>query len=121
MKNFLFPFFALGGEYSFNPEYNNLSEEEKYYLDYVDECLQSENERINDACFHTMLLILKLSEDPDKYQPEDVNAELAKITVNLTEEEKPIINDFMIACINSLGVYSEERVQERKLKRERKN
>ena len=122
MKDFswlTFPYFAFG-DYSFNPEYNNLNEEEKFYLDYMDSCLQSENERINNACFEAMLLVMKLSDDPDA-EPEDVHSRIEAIKSTLDEKDRGIIDDFLIACINSMGVFSEERVQERRLKRERKN
>ena len=36
------------------------------------------------------------------------------------DEEKQIIDSFGYACINTLGIYSEEEVQKRKLKNERK-
>ena len=46
--------------YEYNSEYENLSDEEKVYMDYVDMCLNDPNEKFCDACSKAMLLILKI-------------------------------------------------------------
>ena len=44
--------------FGYNPEYENLSDEEKYYMDYCDECLSDRNEHFTSACTRIMLFIL---------------------------------------------------------------
>ena len=119
MFNILSSMFAILGSYK-DPEYYNLSKEERENLDYMDSCITSENKNISDAAFKTMMLILELSVDPDKYQPEELHEVQEKILEGLSSEEVGAINKFIPACINSMGIYSEESKQERKLKRERK-
>ena len=47
--------------YEYNSEYKNLSDEEKKYIDYVDECLKETDEKFSDACTKAMLFILDAS------------------------------------------------------------
>ena len=115
MNGAFFSLYALSHEYS-EPEYYNLSSEEKLNLDYMNECLFSENERINNASFYTMMLLMKMADDIDNYTDDMVRFEMDKIKSNLTEEEKQIIDNFAYSCINSMGIYSEE---SKKLRRER--
>ena len=118
MLDEIFPIFTINGLYS-EPEYLNLTKEEKDNLDYVDRCLFRENEKINNASFHIMLLLLELSNEPDKYEPEEVSYRMDEILKDLSDEEKVIVNNFVPACLSSMGIYSEEAKKERKLKRER--
>jgi len=118
MLDEIFPIFTINGLYS-EPEYLNLTKEEKANLEYVDKCLFSENENINNASFHIMLLLIELSNMPDKYGPEELSNEFDKILNDLSNDERKIINNFIPACVNSMGIYSEERKKERKLKKER--
>ena len=120
MFNSLIPMFALSA-YGSDSEYYNLTEEEKANVDYMDSCIYSENEHINDASFKMMMLLMKISAEPDAYEPENVSEEINKILEGLTKEEAEIINKFIPACINSMGIYNEESKLERKLKRERKD
>jgi len=76
-------------------------------------------ENINNASFHIMLLLIELSNMPDKYGPEELSNEFDKILNDLSNDERKIINNFIPACVNSMGIYSEERKKERKLKKER--
>ena len=62
---------------------------------------------------------MRMFEDPAKYEPEDVHEELVKIKEGLTEEEQATVDKLLFACIQTLGIYSEEAKQERKLKKER--
>ncbi len=117
MFDVLFPMFYLGA-YG-DSEYYNLTDEEKNNFDFVNECINSDNPRINNAAFYIMMLVLKLSEDPAKYEPEDVHEELVKIKEGLTKEEQTTVDKLLFACIQTLGIYSEEAKQERKLKKER--
>ena len=119
MFNMLSSMFAILGSYK-DPEYNNLSKDEKDNLDYMDSCIASENKNISDAAFKTMMLILELSVDSDKYQPEEIHVMQEEILKGLSSEEVSAVNKFIPACINSMGIFSEESKQERRLKRERK-
>lgn len=110
--------FSVLGSYS-DIEYHNLSDEEKKNNDYMNSCLFSENKKIINASFYVMMLLLKISNDPDKYEPEDVHAEIDKIFEGLDTSELEILNKFIPACINSMGIYSEEAKNERKLRKER--
>ena len=100
-------------------EYYNLDEEERINLDYMNSCLFSDNKKINDASFYIMMLLIKLSNEPDRYEPEDVQCEIDKIFEGLNEEELKIMNKFIPSCISSMGIYSEVAKQERKLRKER--
>ena len=120
MFNILFPMYALGN-YGNDPEYLNLTKEEKDNLDFIDSCIYSEDERINKASFNVMMLVLEISSDPDKYEPEEISNKLSTIYEDLSEEEISTMGKFMLACINSMGVYSEDAKEERKLRKERKN
>ena len=103
-----------------NLEYSNLTDKEKEDLDYMDKCLFSEDEKIRDASFKTMLLLLEIIIEPDKYEPEELNKKQSEIIKDLSNDEIIIINKYILACINSIGLYSKERIKERKLKKERK-
>jgi len=110
----MFSMYALGGKFN-NLEYFNLTEEEKSDLDYMNQCIFSENEKINNASFHIMMMLIELSDDPDKYEPEDIQIKKEEIYKGLTPEEISIMEKSVISCINCMGIYSDDRVQERKL------
>ena len=120
MFDILFPIYALG-VYGEDPEYYNLTEEEKANLDFVDSYLNNEDKRISDAAFYIMLLVIEISNEPDKYEPEDIGARLDEIRKDLSKEEIIMMDKYMLACINSMGIYSEERKKERLLKRKEMN
>ena len=111
--------FSMLSFYYNDPEYFNLSEEEKNNLDFVDKCIYSENKNINNASFNIMMLPIEMSNNPDKYEPEEIHKKFNMIKKDLSNEEKIVIDRFLIACINSIGIYSEEAKNERKLKKER--
>ena len=117
MFNFMFPMLALNtiSDSYTNPDYSNLTEEEKKDLEFVDSCLFGENERISEAAGYMQLFILELSVEPDKYEPEAIHERMEEINSKLTEEEKAIIDKFTLACIKSIGVLSKERGNTRKL------
>lgn len=108
--------------YGYNPEYENLSEEEKSYMDYVDECLSEIDEKFKDACTKTMLLILevycKIGTDEE---PTNEEVELKKdiILSGFNQKDKDKLETFMYACIQTIGIYSEERVKERKTSKDK--
>ncbi|MBR4178694.1 MAG: hypothetical protein IKR57_05065 [Bacilli bacterium] len=116
MDKLLFPIFA--GSYN-DPEYYNLSKEEREYMDFVDKCINSKDKRISDASFQTMLMLLEISNDPDKYEPEEIQERRDKIVVGLNEKEVEMMDKFLLACINSMGIYSEDAKYQRRLKKER--
>ncbi len=106
--------------YGYNPEYENLSEEEKAYMDYVEEWLSDENLEFSDACTKLMLFILELTSKMDTEEEltnEEVIFRKEKILFGFSEEDKNRLESFMYACIETMGIYSEERVMERKLKK----
>lgn len=103
--------------YGYNPEYENLSEEEKAYMDYIDECLNETDERFSAACTKAMLFILETSSKMGTEEELTNNEALLQKDIILngfSQEDKDRIESFMYACIQTMGIYSEERVQERK-------
>lgn len=122
MNKLLMMQFLCQSNYGFNPEYENLSEEEKNYLDYVDKCLYESNEKFSDACLRSMFLILEVFSKIDtdeELTDEDITFKKEKIISEFSQEEKDRIESFMYACIQTIGIYSEERIQERKLNKEK--
>lgn len=115
--------FLCKSNYGYNSEYENLSEEEKNYLDYVDECLFETDEKFSNACLKSMFLILevfsKIGTD-EEIADEDIIFKKEKIISKFSQEEKDRIESFMFACIQTMGIYSEERIQERKMNKEKK-
>ena len=103
--------------YGYNPEYENLSEEEKAYMDYVDECLNETDERFSTACTKAMLFILEASSKmgtEEELTSDEALLQKEIILNGFSQEDKDRIESFMYACIQTMGIYSEERVQERK-------
>ncbi len=104
--------------YKYISEYENLSDEEKVYMDYVDMCLNDPNEKFCDACSKAMLLILKIISKIDieeELSNEEIALEKEQLLSEFNQEDKERIESFMYACIQTVGIYSEERVQERNL------
>ena len=107
--------------YEYNSEYKNLSDEEKKYIDYVDECLKETDEKFSDACTKAMLFILDVSNrlGTDKeLTNEEATLRKEEVLNGFNQEDKDRLELFMYACIQIIGIYSEERIQER---REQKN
>ena len=107
--------------YEYNSEYKNLSDEEKKYIDYVDECLKETDEKFSDACTKAMLFILDASNrlGTDKeLTNEEATLHKEEVLNGFNQEDKDRLELFMYACIQIIGIYSEERNQER---REQKN
>ena len=107
--------------YEYNSEYKNLSDEEKKYIDYVDECLKETDEKFSDACTKAMLFILDASNrlGTDKeLTNEEATLQKEEVLNGFNQEDKDRLELFMYACIQIIGIYSEERIQER---REQKN
>ena len=116
-------FFGIISSYNQFNDYEGLSDEEKRYIEYVDECLFHSDEKISYACTKMMILILKSSSllnTCEEMSIDEVQDEKNIIYSNLNNEEKEIVDSFTYACINILGIYSEESKKERKLKNERK-
>ena len=118
MDKAFFLMYALFGAYNDN-DYFNLSSEEKINIDYMNECLFSNNKKINDASFNIMMLILEISENIDSFTKEEIEKRKLVIYEGLNDEEITVMEDFMYACINSMGIYSEEAKLERKQRNER--
>ena len=103
--------------------YNELDGEEKGYMDYVNNCLFNSDEKISTACSKMMLLILKAYsslKDNEDICDEEIQSEKNLIYSDLNDEEKEIVDSFGHACINTIGIYSEESINQRKLRNERK-
>ena len=110
---------AAMSHYEDDENYNDLSEEEKSYMDFVDNCLYGENELISDKSTKIMLLLLKYTASEESMSDEDFVKEKSRILEGLSKGDTETLECFMYCCINTMGIYSEERVQERKLKKER--
>ena len=108
--------------YEYNSEYENLSDEEKVYMDYVDMCLNDPKEKFCDACSKAMLLILKIISKIDieeELSNEEIALEKEQLLSEFNQEDKERIESFMYACIQTVGIYSEERVQERRQEKDK--
>lgn len=108
--------------YGNNPEYENLSEEEKNYLDYVDECLSEKDEKFSDACAKAMFLILETSSKigtDEELTNEEVVLKKEIILSGFGQKDKERLESFMYACVQTMGIYSEERIKARKLSKEK--
>ena len=108
--------------YEYNSEYKNLSDEEKKYIDYVDECLKETDEKFSDACTKAMLFILDASNrlGTDKeLTNEEATKEKEDVLNGFNQEDKNRLELFMYACIQVMGIYSEERITERKMAKEK--
>ena len=120
-KFLLFNILSSQFNYEYNSEYNNLSDEEKKYIDYVDECLKETDEKFSDACTKSMLFILdafnRLGTDRELTN-EEATLRKEEVLNGFNQEDKDRLELFMYACIQIIGIYSEERIQER---REQKN
>jgi hypothetical protein len=120
---FLLSTFFMNGSYINNEEYFNLDDEEKANIDYFNKCLFDSDEKFRDACTEIMFLMLEIStklNDKEEISDDVIKARKELILDGFNDEEKQRLETFMYACIQSMGIYSEERVQERKLRRERK-
>ncbi len=110
---------AAMSHYEHDENYNDLSEEEKSYMDFVDSCLYGEDELISDRSTKLMLLILRYSASENQMSDNEFVREKDKLLEGLSKENVETLECFMYCCINTMGIYSEERVQIRKLKKER--
>ena len=122
MNKLLMLQFLYQSNYGYNPEYENLNKEEKNYLDYVDKCLFESYEKFSDACVKSMFLVLEVLSKIDtdeELSNEDITLKKEKIIFEFSQEEKDRIESFMFACIQTIGIYNEERIQERKLSKEK--
>ena len=106
-----------------SPEYNNLTDEEKEDMKFVDCCLFGDNEKISDSSTKIMFLILDYSASLEDKPMSDEEFILKRDTIlnDLSEDEQEIIIQFTSSLINTIGIYSEERVEERKQKRKKPN
>ena len=108
--------------YGYNKEYENLNEEEKAYIDYVDNCLNEQNKIFTDACIKSMLLILKLASKigtEEELSNDEILFQKEVILNGFSQEDIDRIELFMYACIQIIGIYSEERIQERRNTKEK--
>ncbi len=118
MDRFLALSFLLNQlDYGYNPEYENLSEEEKAYLDYVDECLKDNDPKFCNACTEAMLFLLdaasKLGTE-EELTEEEALSQKKQLLAPFNQNDQERLEYFMYACVQTMGIYSEERIAERK-------
>ena len=109
--------------FGYNPEYENLSDEEKAYMDYCEKCLNERDEKFSNACTLIMLFILEVSskmDTPEELTSEEINLRKQELLSSFSEEDKQRLESFMYATIQTMGIYSEESIKLRKTKKERK-
>ena len=119
MLNPFISMFLVNNSYM-DPEYNNLSAEEKANLRFVDSCLFNEDKRISDASFYMTMLLIEISAEPDKYSPEEIQAKKEEICTLLNDEESVMMDKFLLASIQTMGILSEESKKQRRLLMEEK-
>lgn len=116
-KLFMMHLFSYGC-YGYNPEYENLSEEEKKLLDYIDECLSETDKKFSEACTRIMLLLLevlsKMNTD-EELTDEEIFLREEKILTGFRKEDKDRLELFLYACIQTMGIYNKERQDEKSL------
>ena len=104
-----------------NNDYEDLTDEEKLYLDSTNKMLFHESENIKNASFRIMLLSLKvcfsLGTD-DELSQEEIDAERDEIKKGFSDEEKDLLEAFEWACIQTIGIYSEESKNKRIIRNE---
>ena len=110
---------AMGGGSYYPYDYSDLSPEEAAEMKFIDNCLFGCSERISDACSKIQLLILEYASrfNNDTMSDEEFFSKKYAITKDLSSEEKDIIDIFGRAVFDTMGIYSEERVAERQLKK----
>ena len=70
-----------------------------------------------------MLLVLKIISKIDieeELSNEEIALEKEQLLSEFNQEDKERIESFMYACIQTVGIYSEERVQERRQEKDKK-
>ena len=116
-KLLLFQLLSSQFNYEYNSEYNNLSDDEKKFVDYVDGCLKETDEKFSDACTKAMLFILdafnRLGTDRELTDEEAV-LQKEDVLNGFNQEDKDRLELFIYACIQIVGIYSEERIRERR-------
>lgn len=110
---------AMGGGSYYPYDYSDLTPEEAAEMKFIDNCLFGCSERISDACSKIQLLILEYASrfNNDTMSDEEFFSKKYAITKDLSSEEKDIIDIFGRAVFDTMGIYSEERVAERQLKK----
>lgn len=119
MSNPFILMFLINNSY-LDPEYNNLSPEEKENLRFVDSCMFNEDKRISDAAFYMTMLLIEISAEPDKYAPEEIQTRKEEICASLTPEESAMMDKFLLASIQTMGILSEESKEQRRILMEKK-
>lgn len=123
MYNELLFMSLLSSSYLNNPEYNNLTDEEKGYMDYCDKCMSDTDEKFSEAVTSIMLFILEVSskmDTPEELTSEEINLRKQELLSPFSEEDKQRLESFMYATIQTMGIYSEESIKLRRTKKERK-
>ena len=121
MFDFFAPMLAMSANgYNFmNNDYSDLSPEEQKDMKLVDECLFNSEEEVMKAAGYIQLLLLELSFEPDKYEPEIIGMKMAEIKKSLSAIQRSKIDKFTLACIRCIGIYSDEAKEERRKNQEK--
>ena len=107
--------------FGYNSEYENLDDEERANLDYFEECLEAEDDKFQTACTNLMLMVLEILSKmgtPEEMTDEQVKADKETILHGFTESDKQKLESFLYSCIQCVGIYSDERIKERKQRKE---
>ena len=113
-------FLSFFEPYDYDPEYENLSDEERMYLDYTKKCLFYEEEVIMEACSKMQMLLLEASSKlntEEEITEQELISRMNEIYSGLSIEEKEKVESFVYACIQCMGIYSEEAKKQRRLKK----
>ena len=105
-----------------NSEYENLNEEERKCMDFVDECLKSSDEKFGDACVRAMLLLLDAANKLDTDQEltnEEATLQKKELLSGFSQEDQDKLELFMYACVQIMGIYSEKSIEERRNNKEK--
>ena len=112
--------FGMFNSYDYDPEYENLSDEEKMYMDYTKKCLFNESEEVMDACTRMQLLLLEYRfklDSEEEVNIEEFQSKKNEIYSELNKDDKEKVDSFLYACIQTMGIYSDEAKIERRLKK----
>ncbi len=101
------------------PDYSDLDEEERRKMEFVDECLFWSDEKVQNASSEIQLLILeyisRFNDNP--MSDEEFFSKKYEIIKDLSDDEKDIIDEFGRSVFETMGIYSEEEVAKRQLRK----
>lgn len=122
LRELFLPMYMFDVYKYYHYNYQGLTDEERYYLEYVDECMFNKDERIQHASLKMLLLILELRSTlgtKKEMSVQEVKEKKEEILKDFNNDERELLDIFSYACINSIGIFSKEAETERKLRKER--